>query len=64
MFLRYCEMSPDDFITLSKSGPLKTEELVTAYALERKKAVSGSTMHNFAMALKLFLAMNDSERFN
>ncbi len=37
---------------------------MTSYILERRENVSGSTVHNFAMALKLLLAMNDSDRLN
>jgi len=64
MFLEFCGLGPDEFVATARTDPTRAEELVTSYILARRETVSGSTMHNFAMALKLFLAMNDSDRLN
>jgi len=64
MFLEFCGLGPDEFVATARSDTGKAEELVTSYILARRGTVSGSTMHNFAMALKLFLAMNDADELN
>jgi hypothetical protein len=64
MFFEFCRLEPDDFVALVRKNPRKAEDLVTSYILQRKGKVSGSTIHNFRMALKLLLSMNDSDKLN
>lgn len=64
MFLEFCSLEPDDFVKLVRKNPRKAEDLVTSYILKRKGKVSGSTIHNFRMALKLLLSMNDCDKLN
>jgi len=63
MFFEFSKIEPDSFVALVRRNHRKAEDLVTSYVLDRKVRVSGATLRNFKMALKLFLSMNDSANY-
>jgi integrase len=58
-FLRYIDLSCDEFVELARKDPEKAEKEISRYLIARKEeGVSGSTVSMTRDALKLLLTMN------
>lgn len=60
-FLKYCDLSPDKLLSISKKTPRTVQNIIIDYVEDRKTQVSGSTLQLFKGALRHFFEMNDVE---
>ncbi|MDE1767322.1 MAG: hypothetical protein KGI27_13775 [Thaumarchaeota archaeon] len=63
-FLGFCNTGPDELAAKTRKNPKVFQDLFIDYIENRKKEVSGSTLHQFRDALKHFFEMNDIEDIN
>ncbi|MGI0086722.1 MAG: hypothetical protein ACREBI_02015 [Nitrosotalea sp.] len=60
-FLDFCQMNPDELAVKTRKNPKVFQDIFIDYIENRKREVSGSTLHQFRDALKHFFEMNDIE---
>jgi integrase len=63
-FLKYVDLSPDEFVTMGKKDPSLVErKIMTFIGLQKarveKREITGATVSNFLKAVRLLLEMND-----
>ena len=63
-FLKYVDLSPDEFVALGKKDPTSIEKKVMSFigaqkARVEKGEITGATISNFLKAIRLLLEMND-----
>src|SRR5581483_7823562 len=63
-FLDFCKMEPDELSGKTRKNPKVFQDLFIDYIENRRKEVSGSTLHQFRDALKHFFEMNDMDGIN
>ena len=60
-FVRLAGTTPDALLELALTKPKSVQNMIIDHIEERKKQVSGSTIHQTVAALKHFFEMNDAE---